>query len=130
MDEQKQNRTDSLEEIGFFETATLTPQEKRQINLGLALIGRRMCEVCDQEDNLTEFPFTNRGDRTYYRYICRKCYSAARTKAMNQRYKTDPVYRAERIQAAQDYRAGLKNKTHYKREAVKRARRRRLKGKS
>lgn len=124
MDEKERHRADPLEEIDFFAEAELTPEEKRQINLGLALIGRRMCEECDEEDDLDQFPsfVSSKTGSTHYRYRCRKCYNAKRVKEMKHQYDTDPVYRQKKIEAAQDYRDSLKNKAHYNREGAKRSR--------
>ena len=125
MDAEERSGTDSLEEVSFFEPTRLTPAEKREVNLALATIGRRMCEVCDQEDDLVNFPGFTYDGRHHYRYQCFACRSTLRAKQMKVRYDSDPEYRQAKVQAAQDYRDSLTDKSHYRSEARKRSARQR-----
>ena len=111
--------------MSFFEPARLTSAEKREVNLALATIGRRMCEVCDQEDDLVNFPsYVYQGQR-HYRHKCFPCRSTYAAAHMRKRYDSDPEYRQAKVQAAQDYRDSLTDKSHYRSEARKRSARQR-----
>lgn len=128
MDGKQRDRTrqNSALEERFFEPIDLTPEEKRAQNKTLETIGERICETCGERDLLTNFPTTKHGRRVSYRYVCRKCHSTARAEEMREKYKNDPVYRAERIKAAQDYRDSLTNKKRYNEEGKRRSRLSRL----
>lgn len=87
-------------DIELFEVAQMSREEVAAYNRLAHKAGRHMCPICLREFEWTEQYFYGRGyspaGTRLLHTNCRDCELSNRKAALNERYATDPTYRAQR----------------------------------